>query len=72
MAELSEPHMARDNPTVFDEGHGPGSSIDERKGGLAGAIAGGTLGARAGPAGAIGGALLGWAVGETIHDPNER
>jgi len=64
--------MARNNSTVFDDGHGPGSSIDERKGGLAGAIAGGALGARAGPAGVIAGALLGWAAGEGLHDPEQN
>ena len=61
--------MSKDNPTVFDSGHGPLSSVDERKGGLTGATLGGLAGYSAGgPGGAALGALLGWAVGEEVDD----
>jgi uncharacterized protein YcfJ len=60
--------MPRRNPTVFDDGHGPLSSMDEQRGGIIGALAGGVAGAYYGPGGAIAGALLGWAAGEEIDD----
>lgn len=57
------------NPSVFDEGHGPLSSEDERVGGVAGAVVGGAIGYRTGgPAGAVVGALLGWGFGEEFDD----
>lgn len=62
--------MAERNPTIFDEGHGPLSSVDERVGGLAGGLIGAAAGYdQAGVGGAIAGGLMGWAVGEAVHDP---
>lgn len=57
------------DPTVFDPGHGPLSSLDERRGGVAGAAIGGLAGYSAGgPRGALVGAAVGWAVGEGVDD----
>lgn len=62
-------YVSKDNPSVFDTGHGPLSSADERKGGLAGAVAGGAVGYQTGgSSGAALGALVGWAVGEEVDD----
>ena len=65
-----------DNPQpfkVFEEGHGIGSSIDEQKGGVAGAVLGGLAGySRDGSRGALVGAVGGWIVGEELVDLDER
>lgn len=61
--------MSKDDPSVFDEGHGPLSSMDERSGGLTGALVGGATGYYVGgPSGAAVGALAGWIVGEEADD----
>jgi len=54
---------------VFEEGHGPGSSLDERAGGLGGAVIGAFLGGSyGGSRGALAGATLGWVLGEEMDD----
>lgn len=61
-----------DNPQpfkLFEEGHGIGSTIDERKGGVAGAVLGGLAGySRGGSRDALVGAVCGWIVGEEVVD----
>jgi len=57
------------DPSVFDDGHGPLSSADERGGGLVGGATGAAAGFYfGGPAGAAVGGLLGWTLGESIDD----
>lgn len=59
-----------EQPTVFDQGHGPFSSVDEIGGGAAGALILGELAYdRAGPVAGVAGVAVGWAVGEALHDP---
>lgn len=56
-------------PTMFDKGHGPLSSADERKGGLLGGLLGGAAGFSAGgPGGALVGFAVGYKAGEELDD----
>ena len=57
---------------AFEEGHGPGSSLDERAGGVGGAMVGAFLGGSyGGSRGALAGAALGWVLGEEMDDRDE-